>query len=271
MILPRELGELGISIGTSVAFEYLVEHVNEAPSEIWINTRTVFRNLYTGLETKLRNTADIEDVKETFMSEITTIHNSIEMATGDRVKVVFYYATYEDIASIFKYAKFKQPRTEKQLRQYEFEQLTIQFMIDTAPNYIDFRKFKTAIKGKDARAWIVTHTPVDLLSKRFFADLTLLETHTAALKPFSQWHTKLTKGKGLFRMPFNELTIQVFGDGNNFFSGYPTKNKEEIVELANLRGWSPMTTRAKIREDLNYLKDPLLKDVLREMLEKRVK
>lgn len=270
-LATREMGLVPVSIGTSVAIEYIIEHPNELPKEIWINVRTLFRNLYSGVDVQTRDSTSFDEFAQALHGEMQVIQNTLEMTGVASLKVVFYYSDYNGLVKQFKYANFKQPRTEKQKRQFECEQTCINYILDNPSPEIDFRRFSDAIKAKDAEAWIITHTPVCLLSRRFFSKLTLLETHTGLLKPASKWYTKLTKGRELIRLPFNEMTIQVYGDGGNYFTGFPIKTKKEVYELATSRGWNPLTTRAKIREDLNYLKDPALKAILQEMISTRIK
>ena len=79
----------------------------------------------------------------------------------------------------------------------------------------------------------------------------LLESHTGKLKSPIDWNTKL-KDKP-YNMPFNILTLQVLGDGQQF-----TAQKKEVVldfkKLADDKNWSPTTTMKKINEDLKVYK-----------------
>ena len=66
-------------------------------------------------------------------------------------------------------------------------------------------------------------------------------------------------------MPFNAMTLQIFGDGENF-AAYPRKLKLELIELAKKNKWSPITTNAKVESDLNKMTDKLGAQMLKDML-----
>ena len=66
-------------------------------------------------------------------------------------------------------------------------------------------------------------------------------------------------------MPFNAMTLQIFGDGENF-AAYPRKLKLELIELAKKNKWSPITTNSKVESDLNKMTDKLGAQMLKDML-----
>jgi hypothetical protein len=271
MKIGRELGTMGLSIATDVAIEVLLSGKEGHPSEIWINLRTAFRNLYGSLDTSIKYTVDGVDLADDFLDELKMIHTVIDMTAGGAVKPIFYYCDYSNVNTLFEFAKVKVPRTEKQKIAESLELQAIELALNTKDLPLDIRTFKTAVKGKDTDAWILTHVPIDLLSRRYFRNLLLLESHTGTLKGPGKWNTKLTNGKTLIRMPFNELTIQVFGDGNNIFNGQPIKIKKLLIELANEKRWGPLTTRAKIKEDLKTMSDRFTADYFTGLVNKRVK
>ena len=105
---------------------------------------------------------------------------------------------------------------------------------------------------------------IDLLSNYSFPSCKLLESHTGKIKPKTYWNSKLS-GKDSGLMPFNAMTLQIFGDGENF-AAYPRKLKLELIELAKKNKWSPITTNAKVESDLNKMTDKLGAQMLKDML-----
>jgi hypothetical protein len=270
--IKRELGEeIPVSIGTSIAVETILDPKNNPPKFIWINLRTIFRNLFSDIPKEDKLTVSPSDIASDFSDEVHTIANTIEALHGDSVRVVFYYSTYDGIEKYLPRAKLRGPRTKLQIRHHTAEREAIKKIFSSEADYLDIREYKVAIDGKDSEAWIVTHTPVDLLSRRYFKTLTLLETHTGVLKPYSTWYTKLRNGKELFRMPFNELTLQVFGDNSGLITPQTMALRKQLFELANENRWSPLTTRAKIKSDLSKLKDKLTGELLKELVNTRVR
>jgi hypothetical protein len=112
---------------------------------------------------------------------------------------------------------------------------------------------------------ILTNYAYDLLSYKHFNKLDLLESHTGVLKPKSMWYTKLLNGKDLNRIPFNSLSIQVFGDKETF-SGMPHKVKSLILELAEKYQWTQVTSKDRIYYSLDRLDDKFLSTVLKTMI-----
>ena len=93
----------------------------------------------------------------------------------------------------------------------------------------------------------------------------MLESYTGQIKERSKWYTKYYQGKDLFRIPFREDLLQVFGDAE-LFKPFPKANRDELVEIAEKRSWTSVTTRDKIKNDIDLIKDPFFKKVLKEIL-----
>lgn len=111
----------------------------------------------------------------------------------------------------------------------------------------------------------MTHVPVDLLTGTRFSKLTLLESHTAKLKNKLDWNSKLTNGKDLPNMPFNAMTLQVFGDGGLFFSPMPMAVKKEVMSIAEKYKWTPATSLDKVKYGLQGMNDHLTRQILLTM------
>lgn len=279
----RSIGSLPLSIGTSLAIEVFSERVDSetnktvkavtAPDYLWINLRTIVRNLHGAIEDKIfRNQLRPGDFIEVAAQECEFIVNHLNDASRERTKVVFYYSDPFDIELIFPHANIKQRTPQGAVTaaaQYAgIEDITVALLQKHLLEVkgLDARKFGTLLKGESHEAFIITHCAIDLLAEKDFLKLTLLESHTGKLKKKTDWNTKLGKHPDLDKIPFNELTLQVFGDNSTFLSPMSQAFKKELVASAVKYSWTPLTTREKIRYGLSNIADPTVKKILREML-----
>lgn len=274
-VSDREKGELPLSIGTSMAIESLCglgeEFYTKDPAinhidELWINLRTLFRNLYGSISRTIRDSMLPDALLVGLTDDMRTIEATIAKASQGRVSVVFYMCRFDDFTQVFPNGHYKELRTEKQKVEQALENQTLEMLIEEEPS-MDVRTYRTRMTDRDrGRTFIITHYPVDLLWARNYQDLKLLESHTGAIKSPVDWHTKLTGGKDLSRMPLNRLTLQVFGDGNVLFASMTPKIKKEITDLADKYKWTPLTTEEKVRYGLSRLYDPRVKTFFTSLL-----
>src|SRR5690606_15099886 len=96
----------------------------------------------------------------------------------------------------------------------------------------DLRVFDMDFEQDQRKVLIITHFPVDLLNRYKFSRLVLLETHTGAMKPHTLWYTKLYNGKELNMIPFDRMTVQLFGDGNLFTDRKSTRLNSSHVKIS---------------------------------------
>lgn len=279
----RSVGLLPLSIGTSLAIEVFSERVDPdtnkkikaatPPEQLWVNLRTIIRNLHGAIEDKeTRNRLNPIDFIEVASQECEFIVTHLNEVSNQKTKVVFYYSDPHDIEKVFPYANIKQRTPQGAVTaaaQYAgIEDIAVELLnkhLLTVKEF-DSRKFNTLIKGELTEAFIITHCPIDLLADKDFLKLTLLESHTGKLKKKTDWNTKLGKHPDLDKIPFNEMTLQVFGDNSTFLSPMSQAFKKELIALAVKYSWTPLTTREKIRFGLSNIDDPTVKKILREML-----
>lgn len=277
----RSTGLLPLSIGTSLAVEALSDRQDpdtgkvipapELPDFLWVNLRTIIRNLHGAIENReLRNALDPEDFIDVAVQECEFLVTHLEELSREKTKVVFYYSQPTDIETIFPHANIKQ-RTSKgavtAAAQYAaIEDSAIELLhTELQRRGHDSREFKTLIKGDSTHAFVITHCPIDLLAEKDFLSLTLVESHTGRLKKRPEWNTKLGKQDGVELMPFNELTLQVFGDNSVFLSPMAMAFKKELIQLAKKYSWTPLTTREKISYGLSSIEDLTVRQILREI------
>lgn len=260
ILSARQFGEtVPISVGTGEAMAAIAKA--GAMDVIWINMATLVRNLLESIQTEHRNMLfatpkNYPSVAQAFKLEIDRERQVIEeVAAGHNLQVRYYLLGYKDLGRKFPFARLRTAKTDLQLQRKEVITQTIEaIMAADSAQTIEYDK-GSEIRGEPLRALIITHYPTDLLSRMKFTKLRLLESHTGAVKSKAQWKTKLTEGNKIGRIPFNYFTIQIFGDNNAHFDRYPVEVRKAIMELANLRHWTELTTIDKIRYSIEQMKD----------------
>ncbi len=275
-IAERVKGAAPLSIPTSLALESLCgfgEHPNDKPyiheiEELWVNLRTVFRNLYNSVDTYVRETSNAEHFIDAIVEDMQVLTTVIENKSQGRVKVIFYHCSYKSFKKTFPYAKWKELKTDKQKIEQKLEDTVLDYFLkhkELQDNF-DIKKFDVKILGHKVAACMLTHYPTDLLSGDSFHKLRLLESHTGAIKPKAHWYTKLTGGPERTRLPFNRLTVQVMGDKNVLFSILSRQSKEALIEMSEKNKWTSVTTDAKIRMNITKLEDSDMKHTFMNLL-----
>ena len=270
----REKGAFPISVGTSLAIEgacgiYPDRPVDPAPlsqvKEIWVNVRTLIRNIFGCLPSELKDLATPDVVLPALIEEISIIESAVTKHSMGMVRVVFYVCDYTSLTRKFPKALLRSPKTPKQQVQAAMEEGTVRALLgEGVPQ--DLRTFRYEITGRHPAALIITHLPVDLLSRYSFTDLKLLESHTGAVKPQPQWSSKLTGGKELTNIPFNTFSLQVFGDNGNQFGAMLASIRRDVLRLAEEDKWTAVTTSDKIRMSLRKIPDLQIRTTLMSLL-----
>lgn len=270
IILERKKDNIPISVGTSLAIEALKE--NQRYDSIWINVRTLYRNVLHSVEDKndrslLMEKANRKEAANLIGKAISQEKEIIENFLNGRVGGVrLYLLGYSDLNKKFPNAKLKVPTTDNQKAYWDLMEDVVDVVLsDDYDQTIRWDK-GSELEGEETRSVIITNHPVDLLSRTKFRELRLLESHTGAIKSKSQWYTKLSDGKTLTNIPFNRFTIQVFGDGPFQFERWGHKFRSEIIGLAHDNRWTPVTSLDRIKFCLNRLRDRYSGEMLKKLL-----
>lgn len=269
-IASRATNASGVSVGTSLALETILpswpvfDRERVAPpsvnllkySRVWINLRTIARNLHNAIASEYRETIRPQDLGEALAEEAWAVALAIEQGSSGSVKAMLYWPKYEQLQRAFPSAKIRVPSTDKQ----KAVDTLVQKAMEIADNILHTNHPKSYTRspvkidpGSYAETLMMTHMPVDLLSAKRFGSLELLESHTGLVKPRNLWYTKLFAGKTLSIIPFGEMSLQVFGDDHSFHP-MNISVKREVLTIAETNHWSWMTTDSKIRADI--LKHP---------------
>lgn len=274
----REKGTAPLSIGTSLALESLCgfgEFENDKPhidkiDELRVNLRTLFRNFLGSIDKYVRETGRVSDFIDYFAEDLLILSTTIEQRSKGRVKVSFFLPKYTSAGFNKRFPKgiLKVPKTAKQVLEHNLEEDVLKLFM-SKPEYkerysVDSVDFDDKYRGD--KTCILTNYPADLLNASHYSKLWLLESHSGGIKSNEQWYTKLTGGKNLHSIPFNKLTLQVFGDNNTLFSARERKLKTALIELSEQKGWSSVTTIEKVKFDIWRMQNGEEKALLKELL-----
>lgn len=276
-LAERELGGYApISIATALALESAFgvsedhpEHKARPPINnyraIWFNVRTLLRNLIGAVARDQKSAIKDDDLFDALTAEIQVIMGSLDSVARGLCVPSFYIQTYAGLEKKYQHCFLKSAKTDLQKALLSQEDYVLNAL--TKSGVIDLQHSDLTLKGSPHDSLIVTHMPIDLLSRYEFQKLDLLESHTGKIKPHTQWSSKLTGGAGLdlTRMPFNHVTLQLFGDGIHFQT-FPIKEKRQFVEMANKYLWSSTTTLSRMKQCINsYPFHPEFKVILLKM------
>lgn len=270
-LADRTMGEYPLSIATSLAIEGAMGNHPDHPTnhnalseydELWVNLKTIFRNLYNAIPREDVLTVRPSDFYDALVVEVDQLVRVIESETNARMKVVFYVSDYAGMEIKYPHAHLRGDTTPLQ-KAYTAA------MIATLGPYIQnhrdqIKMYKLLIKDiSENKVLLLTHFPIDLTTKSI-RRLALLESHTGTVKQRHQWYTKFHNGRDLPMIPFNIAFLQVFGDEQHF-RPMSISVRKTIIELAQKYNWSQATTYDKIKYGLDQLKDHFLRDKLRAL------
>ena len=279
LLYNRAIGEtLPVSIGTSL----IVDGPKADPSRwnqvVLINLLTLSRNIIQSVPAASQFDLRSDDVTEVVLTEMDILRQSLN-AYAPGVQVEFYLPDYKLIYIDFPMAKPRLFNTKnKQFVQQMMLDVRVKLkeLIEEENKKRDERKQEPLpiriMHGwkldKDKRkTTILTSFPTDLLSQYQFPALTLLESHTGAVKSRREWNTKLNwhKKEDIVNMPFMKFTLQVFGD-DVFFIQQNLKVKQWVVDMSKRDRWTPITTESTIRGSIGKIKHVADKEALLKFL-----
>lgn len=273
--ITRETGAFPVSIGTSLAIEGLLgRHPNQPKRppgykrirEVWVNLRTLIRNFYASMTAEQQSQVSLEQAIELLNEEVQVLPTVLQQETRGQVSVVWYLASLDEVKWQFPHAKYKEPHTEKQRFRHQLELHTLtQWYPRLMEQGIPVMEIKRRPATHPAVVALLTHYPHELLWRFQFDAFFLLESHTGKLKNYSKWTTKLKGVKDEEHIPFNEFTLQLFGEGT-LFDAFPKKLRDEVKVIADIRHWTAVTTLEKMRSDIERYGGENLKRVFHSLL-----
>lgn len=261
--MQRELGNIGISVATSLAFEgFLGIHENLKINKpypvalcdvVWINLKTLVRNINGATNKDNRINHTIEDYAAIVYSEIEVFLLYLKNSGYGNLRLGIYIPDYSQLNYFLSNPKTLDKMTDIQRNYYNFENSVCECVFRDKDMYsIPIFKIVNTLPmlTNGERLGILTHCVVDLLSVTNASTTLLIESHTGMCKPFYQWYTKLKGGSDLYRIPFTKLSLQVFGDKGGMIVPQPIALRKAIITASELGSWNQYTTRDKMVNDL---------------------
>lgn len=238
----RTKGKFPISIGTSLALECLFGVCDDKPLKpneippfrqydcVMFNVRTIVRNLTNSVPTQEQGLLTKPDVFNAVLAEINLIKEIILEHSKGNILPSFYLHKYTGMKRMFRQFTPRSGFTPKQQHLMGFEEYAVDILSSGkhTPPGIKFEITDLMIKQGKSRNLMLTHYPVDMLTTTF-KRVDLLESHTGTIKTPYDLNTKL-KSKPE-NIPFNRITIQIYGDTAGMFQPAPTAIRKELSEL----------------------------------------
>lgn len=285
-LTSRMMGQLPISIATSVAFESLLnmEPPSDAPpwvrrpsgsvqpirrqKELWINLRTLLRNIDGAINPEVENLTSPLDYYRALVAEMATIETIVnELPAEERPKTVYFTKSYENLSRIWPNALFRDVTAPKLKVFAVLENNVMSYFADDIRKGV-FAQDKVIIADSylspGIRAALISHFPVDLVLTKGNKFELLVESHTGALKLKQEWYTKLRDGNKYPRIPFDKAMVQIFGDKENMLSPQTLAIRKRLGVISEKYRWSPMTTRDRVIFSIEQEHEPVLLKLVKD-------
>jgi len=259
--VDRVFGNYPISIASSLALEGLT-HTGEYADwsrgkeqppihqfqAFYLNIRTLFRNAFYAFEEN-RDSLRADTIRTCIEEDIQNIIATAQ-AVAPSMVCVPYLCQYKTVNKMFPEAAFKNANTESQIF-YNSLEMDVYRMVGNEKLW-DTQLFDCEIKGEQDTV-ILTHLPLDLLSRKHFPKLALIESHTGKLKTHLEWNSKLYNKP--LNVPFNKAFLTLFGDGI-MFSPQDLKVRRVVLKAAEKYHWRADTTMDRIKLNLKLMNEP---------------
>lgn len=291
----RSQGTYPISIATSLALEGIfgthedIEYSRNDKypykrfNQLAINYRTLIRNIIGSVNSQEAESFTPEILTTLIAEEMSIINEVVSSTTRNSLQVVYYTAEYgPKTHRLFPAAKFKLPKTAIQLKTHQLEMDTLDYLQhvgrqsdsgkyfpdDAFANISDtVPKFTQAISASGGVAYL-THLPLDIV-KTPAGRKALLESHTGKIKTEAELASKL-RGKPN-NIPFDIMTIQMFGDTGMVLDPQEIKFRKELVALGEKNGWNATTTETGIKGEIKRNGSKELNTLVRALYSAKVK
>lgn len=253
----RVLGEqLPLSIPTAIPFEEVILHDDKKPVRLIVSLRTLFRNYTTSFAKD--DVVHLAQMIEEFNDELDNIKAYCAM---QRIQCILYECNYTKLERAFPMVI----RPDTWDAKVDFFQMYEKVKAGMNQSYTTFDvNFPLPMRSPE-KEYIITSYPVDLLVLRAGVNTSLLESHTAAIKPPTEWITKLTSNQKYHSWPFNKFTYQLLGDRSLTNKGAPQKLRNVVLTIATENRWKQHQTIGRCQTDIKraHISDDLKKEILK--------
>lgn len=276
-LAKREMGNIPISIATSLAFEGLYNrHPDRKPERvlpaskakvIYINARTLFRNIYRAVdERSLAERVSAQDYANCLLEEVDELSAFLKQESHP-LELVLYLPSYRSLAKYMGNGELRPLSTDLQKQYNQLENGCLTEILKQYKNeeVKPFLEVDMEIEVKEYQdIFLLSHLPMDLLNVKNAADIYLVESHTGVVKGKELWYTKLHANKEE-SIPFNKATVLFFGDSGMIFKPQNHKSRSALVEVSKKRKWNAYTTKDRMLIGLEVCNEPYLIRTIREL------
>lgn len=275
-LLEREKGQYPLSIATSLAIEggfgNHPDHptgvnIFEGKEGIFINLRTLIRNILGSVDSEKKYQATGEDIYEVLLAEIVLLRGILQPLFQGETSILFYAMNYNSLDKIYKKMIFKDVTTDKQKYLALVENTAIetlkQDVKDEPEQYSDIQFLDTQFHDDGRKHILLSASPVDLLSIPSGDFAGLLESHTGHFKTREEYYTKFKDSKESERIPFDKAMIQIFGDSSNLFLCQTKQIRDKLRQIAEKYQWTPVTTKERVLLCVKLSNEPVLYDLVK--------
>lgn len=251
-LTAREKGALPITVGTSLAIEGLIKEPAKSFDRVLINVRTLFRNILDSVPTNVRNGLSAKEIMDAIWEDIEHIDTAVTQWGRGVVSLEWYYSDPKTLVKVLPDAIIRAPKTPLQIiNQQLFERCLLEMKKEMGKHLVAY----SPLPSGGRRTAILTHSPTDLLNRRDFSELYLLESHTGKVKRWGEFSSKLSADAAVGILPFNGFTVTLYGDGGALVYQFPRKAREMVLEVAKKYKWTTITKKDHILFSLKQIKN----------------
>lgn len=277
-LLERTTSHHNCSIGTSIVLQSIVDGNYPAYDEseikkndcskydtFSINVYTLCRNILSACKSEHIKDVKVQDLQAVLLSEVSYISSVLE---GIFSTVEFYYCQFSDIQKKHQFAKLITDNTDKQKHFTALIVGAVSNIIESQKEMDDKDKEKIHVYknnysvADNKNVLMLSSQPYNLLALGKSSRSSLIESHTASIKSRPLWYTKLHTAKQETWVPFNHVTLQLFGDGA-LFQAYPKPYRDYFIGVGKKFKWNSDTTLDRIRLNVSFDREnPMRHDIL---------
>lgn len=268
ILAGRAKGFFPLSIGTSVALEALFnlqtpthEKKKTDPYKkydcVCINVATLVRNMCNSVKISDLINVSKESFVNSINNEIVIIQQVFEEYGKGRIICCFYRNRYEKMKKYLKDVQFKKPTTVNQQTLLDLE-ISIPLLVRCQPENLMEDSDLYITHGRRNNL-LLTHVPFDLLFNSL-SSVSLLESHTGKIKTPSEFNSKLKNAPDT--MPFNKITIQVYGDKGGIIIPMGSKIRTLFTQEANSAGVNASMNEDRFIDKMKKVKEPEIRSIM---------
>lgn len=245
------ISDIGCNSATGVIIEYFINK-NISNVKYYFNANTLYRNFMGCLDGTakdkiqlLKPASNIADVIDLFITDTTVIINA---CIERNIDIKIYRPDYNKLSK-----KFGNPIDRNKFKGLRYTIASIQKdILDAISTEMSGVFVNETMLPYTKGMYVTTHVGMELLNFTRLQDVKLIESHTAEVKSFNKWYTKLYKlpNKDMSIVPFNKVTYKIMGDGD-YIASADIKIRKAIYDAAIAMKWNSNTPDVRV---MSYIK-----------------